>query len=280
MAGSRNSTNIRVLDSLRIPLLVSLRGQDYNRGVKVFFVAMLALLSASPAFSQQIASVDLTQSIESNHSTDKPSIPPPPEGCEKPEGMIADGVMLPEDKKPREILLELTKLSDRSPKVGSEVVAEIRLKNIDEKPINIPWSTDPNGRTKNQDPDHLEWEQGGFEILLESYGNDGSVLLKSAEFALFGSKFSPGSLLTIQPGEWVIAKMNFIIEARYFGTLGGESRLSVRWEQAARTWTRSKCGVNTGWFGYNDGFYKQERPAVIIQVISPDPTQKSAAKKQ
>jgi hypothetical protein len=138
---------------------------------------MLVLLSANHAFSQQIASIDLTQSIESSQSKEKLKVSPLPEGCEKPEGIIADGVMLPEDKKPREILLELTKLSDRSPKGGGEVVAEIRLKNIDKKPINIPWSTDPNALTKDQNPNHLEWQQGGFEILLEDQRNDGSTIL-------------------------------------------------------------------------------------------------------
>lgn len=191
---------------------------------------------------------------------------------------MADGVILPEDKEPREISLAITKLSDENPTVGSEVVAEIQLRNIGKNPINIPWSTDPSVIKKGQDPDHLKWEQGGFEMRLRDWRNEGFVL-KSPELPLYGSKFSPESQLTLQPGEWVTARMNFEIEDRYFGTPEGESRLSVEWEQASRTWARSKCGATTGWFDYNPGFYKQKQAAVTIHVTDSRSTKKGTANK-
>lgn len=91
---------------------------------------------------------------------------------------------------------------------------------------------------------------------------------------------SPGSQLTIQPGEWVIARMNFKIESRYLAPLK-ENRdcLLIEWEQASRNWTRSKCGVSTGWFDYNRGFYKQTRPAVTIQITDSRSTKNDAANK-
>ena len=238
--------------------------------MKALLVTILTLSLANHAFSQQIASVDLTQKLESTQPTERQKVTPLPQACAEPTGGVFDGVVLPEDKRPREISVEFTNLRDVNPQVGSDVVADIRLRNIDSKPINIPWSTDPSVIEKGQSPDHLEWEQGGFEVRLKDHRNNGFVL-KSLDMPLYGSKFSPGSQLTIQPGEWVSARMNFKIEDRYFGTPEGESRLSVEWEQASRTWTRSKCGVTTGWFGYNRGFYKQERPSVTIQVTGSGP---------
>src|ERR1700735_239155 len=250
--------------------LMNLPYYRHNRNMKALLVPTLTLLLANHAFPQQIASVDLTQRLESTQPTERQKVTPLAEACAEPTGGVFDGVVLPDDKRPREISVEFTNLSSVNPQVGSEVVADIRLRNIDKKPINIPWSTDPSVIEKGQSPDHLEWEQGGFEVRLKDHRNNGFVL-KSLDMPLYGSKFSPGSQLTIQPGEWVSARMNFKIEDRYFGTPEGESRLSVEWEQASRTWTRSKCGVTTGWFGYNRGFYKQERPSVTIQVTGSGP---------
>jgi hypothetical protein len=252
-----------------------LRG-SHNRNMKVVLMTALILLLANHAFPQQIATIDLTRSHESPKQTKKQKETPPPKGCSCPGGAMYDGIVQPPDKQPRDISLELTKLSDINPAVGSEVVAEIQLKNIGKNSISIPWSTHPGVITKGQNPDSVQWEQGGFEVLLRDRRQNGFVL-QSPDLPLYGSKFSAGSLLTIQPGEWVIARMNFKIADRFFGTPEGESRLSVKWEQASRTWTRGKCGATTGWFDYNGEFYRQERPAVTIQIADSGPIKNGTA---
>ena len=96
-----------------------------------------------------------------------------------------------------------------------------------------------------------------------------TILLKSTEGALYGTKFDNGTIITIKPGEWITALINFRLEDEFhFRTSEipmGRSELFLEWEQAFRSWDRTKCGWNTFWFGYGS-YYKQEHPTVTVQI--------------
>jgi hypothetical protein len=175
--------------------------------------APVVLLPVSSAFGQQIASADFTRAPE-------PAIPAQdqkkmtlPVGCERVlPGIIADGFVEPEGHKLPKIMLELTKLSNDTPTVGSELQAEVRLHNSGKQSVRIPWSTDIYKVTDGQGPDRIGWDGGSFQILLRGQ-QENDVLLKSLTYEFYGSTSSPGSLLTIQPGEWASAVIKFKLEA-------------------------------------------------------------------
>jgi len=106
---------------------------------------------------------------------------------------------VPEDHNPREITLELIGVSADKAPVGSELGADVRLLNSGKQSIQIPWSIDSKTVTDGQEPSHRESEGGSLEVLLRGQ-LDNDVLLESLTYPLYGSKFSPGSLLTLQPG--------------------------------------------------------------------------------
>jgi len=96
-----------------------------------------------------------------------------------------------------------------------------------------------------------------------------TIPLTGAEVSLYGTKLTQGTELTIKPGEWVAAFVNFKVEDLYNITSPsefplGESRLFVEWQQASRTWDRLKCGWGSTYFDNRD--YTQEHPELVVQV--------------
>jgi hypothetical protein len=239
--------------------------------MKALCCAPVALFLISPALAQQIASADLTRPPEPAIPAQNAGKTALPDGCQRLlPGIIADGSVEPEDHKPREIVLEIVKVSTDKPTVGSELQADVRLLNTGKQSIQIPWSTDQSIVRDHQDPGHLEWEGGSFEVLLRGQ-LDTDVLLKSSTSELYGSKFSPGSLLTLRPGEWVVAVIKFKLQAEYEvrpgGWKEGKMLLLVEWRQTARTQDLFGCKVANGYFRYN---YEQKNLSSIVQVSEDD----------
>ena len=229
------------------------------------------VLSANFAFSQQVGIVDLTQPepglVEAQTKSNQL-----PAGCtQMTAGIIADGAVTADDRRPRRISLEIDKLISNTIEVDGEGRAEVQLKNIGETPIQIPSSKD-SSVIKAPSPDHLEWEQGNFEVVLRDKQNH-TIALKSTEWPLFGSRFVTGSQTTINPGEWITAFLSFKVEDIYHTTKStefpiGEAKLFVEWQQARREWNRVGCTWNRAWFDY-EGYYKQEHSTTAVQIKQP-----------
>jgi hypothetical protein len=222
---------------------------------------------------QQVGSLDLTQPLQPAESAEKQEESNLPEGCKTLSGGgIADGYVDPEDHQLREIEVSMISVSETKPPEGSELQAEVRLRNIGKQLIQIPWSKDPRVKTEGQDPNHITWEAATFEVFLKrKHGND--VLLKNSSEWVYGSRFSGGSLLTLQPGEWITAKVKFTLEAEYLyhpGELGeGESQFIVEWDQVSRSWNVKNCGVWNAYFQY-DHFYEQTNLPLTVQITPAD----------
>jgi hypothetical protein len=219
--------------------------------------------------TQQVGSVDLTQPPQLAEPAEKQEISNLPEGCKTLSGgCIADGYVDPEDHRLREIEVSVVSVSETKPSEGSELQAEVRLRNTGKQSIQIPWSKDPRVKAEGQDPNHITWEAATFEVFLKiKHGND--VLLKNSSEWVYGSKFSAGSLLILQPGEWITAKVKFTLEAEYLyhpGELGeGESQFIVEWDQVSRSWNVKNCGVWNAYFQY-DHFYEQTNLPLTVQI--------------
>jgi len=228
-------------------------------------------MAVTSAQAQQIASVDLSRALEPSEYTQK--LTAVPEGCAQLlGGTIADGFVLSPTEGPRDIDVTIVKLSNENPALESEVKGEVQLKNSGEYPIQIPWSLDPNTINKGQDSGHLEWEEASVNVALTPH--DSLEVLNSP---LFGSRFSEGSDLTIQPGEWVTLIIKFRVALKFRvppqSTTPGQSLpkgkakagLLVQWEQARRTRDIRNCAVTTGWFSYQ-GYYRQQNPTATIRI--------------
>jgi hypothetical protein len=235
-----------------------------NRAIQCV-ISFFFLLGAARA--QQIGSVDLSRAAPSSTYSEALA---KTNGCSRfTPGMIADGIV-GLGQQPREITVKLVSVSDEKPTEGSVLQGEIELRNTGTEPIEIPWSTDPGVITSGQDPNRLEWEVATFEVLFSSdQDSDSGGFLKSLTANLYGSKFTAGSRLTVQPGQWVTATVRFKLEAMYLHVPGefkdGPLRLSAKWEQTARKWSVKDCVVSNFYAQY-DTFYNQQKSSLLIDV--------------
>jgi hypothetical protein len=243
------------------------------------FSALVLLLLADVAFSQQVGMVSLADPepapVVAQTKGDKLG-----SGCtQETVGKMANGFIKPDGSQPRRISLEVVNLSsDRLEVGGGDILAEVRLRNVGETPIQIPWSRDSSVMRKAPSPDHLDWEQGSFRVVLRGK-QDHTIALKSAESWLFGSQFVTGSQMTIKPGEWVTAFLNFEVVRMYQTSSSaefpiGDAELFVEWQQARRVWNREKCTWSRAWFDY-EHYYKQERRTIAVQIKQPGSADRS-----
>lgn len=233
--------------------------------------ALCFLMLAAAARAQQIASVNLPRVVVPATPSGKQARPNPCEGLFPP--VMGDGLVEPSDKEPREIVVEIVGISDKAPRIGDVVRVDVRVRNRGAHPFQIPWSLDPSVRGKVQNPQNLksgatpaEWEEGYLDVYLQ-----GSGILKSLSQGLYSSKSSPGSQITVGPGEWVNVKTTFKIEPE-FPTPGesikaGTARLTVEWDQTAISGKiyKNGCLIGSGYFRYDD-YYEQQNPATSITI--------------
>jgi hypothetical protein len=237
--------------------------------MKAFPVASVTLLLISNVFAQQINYVDLTRPAMPSEASENL-----PDGCkELSPAAIVDGWREPEDHAPHNIVVEVLSVRSTTPVLGSEVGAEVRLRNSDTRPIKIPWSTDLRTIEKGQGPDTLKWEEGTFEFMLEDRQGH-QVSLKSLTESLYGSEFAAESELTLKSGESITALVKFVLEdefsSRPLRLKAGEWQLSAKWSQAGRSWHVRNCKASNGYFQY-ERFYQQQNPGMVIQVGSSRP---------
>lgn len=224
---------------------------------------------ATVAFSQQVGFVDLAEpeaALAAPNAKHEQLAP----GCtEETVGIMANGTVVADDHQPRRISVEITKLISDKLEVGAEGRAEVRLRNVGETPVQIPWSKDSSLTREAPSTDHLDWEQSSFTVVLRDKQNH-RIALNSGERWLFGSQFVAASQMVINPGEWIIAYVSFNLEDKYHIRSSkdfplGQAELFVEWQQARRVWTRENCLWSRTWFDY-DGYYRQEHPTIAVQI--------------
>ena len=187
-------------------MLARKRRRGENAAMRTLLGFPVVLLLVGNAFAQQIGSVNLTRPPEHEAL---------PYGCKKLlPGTIGDGIAEPEDHVPRDIVVEVVSVKNTKPALRSELTAEVRLQNTGTRSMEIPWSTEFSTIEKGESPVALRWDEGTFEFTLEDKQGR-KVLLKSLTGAVYGSKFSAGSELTIKPGEGITAVVKFMLEEEF-----------------------------------------------------------------
>jgi hypothetical protein len=217
------------------------------------------------ARGQEVGSVDLTRPPVGDEFERGLSGPFLPNGCVKRGGGLGDGAVFATKNQAHEISVEVMKLGSEDHTTGGTERAEVKLLNSGNYPINIPWNTDLNSLRRTQDSRNFEWEVGSFHILLDR--DD----LKNSGQPIYGSTFSKGSMLTIQPSEWIKALITFKLELEHpwpgHFVKSGARQLQVKWEQSRLTQDLDlkKCEQWSGWLTYRN-FYKQQNPPFTMSI--------------
>ena len=249
------------------------------RLMMIHFQALLfAVGFASPALAQEVASKDLVRPpLATTEPAPSPATQEPDHAdkCSKMGVGFADGMTLAVDKKPRKLKIGLVEISSKILTKGSEITATVKLENAGEKSVQIPWSTDFQTTIEGQDLDKRFWEFAEFEISIRSKRNPKYYAhLVTTSQPLYGSRFVPGSFLTLEPGQWITARISFKIAVRHpeFEELDiGTNTLAMEWFQTSRSRTVKDCGVTLGYFSYDSPFESLNRKEVAqVEIESPE----------
>lgn len=254
-------------DEHRCPCL-HVRSRQRIVRMKWLSTGAIVCLLAGSAFAQNVGSIDLSRPIAAPKHTDTEKLP---NGCKKlSSGMIADGLPSGEGDVPRKIAVGVIGIRNPAPAIGSEVVAEIRLRNSDSRPITIPWSTDFDRIRKTEHPDALKWDQATFDFTLRDKRGK-HIALKGLTGFLVGSESVAGSELTLKPGDSITVTVKFAVEEAFpippLQLKPGEWQLSATWDQTGRSWGVRNCEVSNLYVHYEQ-FYEQQSTGVPIQVLA------------
>jgi hypothetical protein len=248
---------------------------------RVCETAFLLLILPVSSHAQQIASVDLAHPrvVHAGSDQDQENVKLP-ENCGRPGVSFADGEVVNDDLQPRKIEVEFITVSNTRLVAGENVEGTVRLQNVGDKPIQIPWSTDFRTTQNGEDPNLRSWEVAGFRIALLGAKNN-NVGLKSTSQVLFASKLVFDSTLTVKSGEWITAQISFKVEPQegtHQQVTPGQFELFVEWSQTAYTREIKNCGLTLGNYSYS-GVYRQSNPRIAVTVENePHDTTKKGSK--
>jgi hypothetical protein len=232
---------------------------------RIILLILIAMLSTRMR-GQKTGEIDL-----SRHEGDAAEIQSQnviPDGCGVPHGVHGDGVIVdPDPNKKLKVRIELTLPNDTF-KRGEMVDGKISMQNVGVGPILIPWNTDPHISIRPKDASQYAYEMGWFELRLKD-GRDVEVPLESASLSnfLYSSASHPG-ILNVNPGEYAIFKLRFLIDERRTSSVRrslktGDAHIEIEWRQARYEWQADGCNVNTGYFTY---IYQEDAKPIKIKV--------------
>jgi len=190
-----------------------------------------------------------------------------PEGCRHPRYKDSQTVITHRDSKLKiELVLSNKNEIDRN----GTLQGTILMKNVGTGPVVIPWSSNPDVSKRPRDILRHEYEQGWFDAELTGSSKIKVPLeTESVSMFLYSSPTVPGSTLTLEPGQWIVATASFVIAERRrccerLPIETGKAAIKVEWRQVRYTWERSGCTVKTGYFNYG---YQEDQNVVGVDVL-------------
>jgi hypothetical protein len=143
------------------------------------------------------------------------------------------------------------------------------LRNVGSESVEIPRTVDPQISSSKASSLEHDYELGWFEVEVKDK-NSSSIRLESESVSsfLYSSPTAPGTSLQLEPGQWIVAKFDFILEEDHKSSAGqllksGNADVTVRWRQALYTRRREDCKVETGYYNYN---YETESKPVVLEL--------------
>jgi len=244
--------------------------------IRVFQTLLFTAGFATAVHAQEVASKDLVRPPVAAIVSAPPPATQEPDSASKCGKMgvgFADGMTLAKDKKPRKLKVGLVEIGSKKLPKESEITATGKLENAGGKSVQIPWSTDFQTTIDGQDPNERFWEFAEFEMSIRSKRNPKYYAhLVTTSQPLYASRFVPGSFLTLEPGQWITARISFKIAVRHpeFEELDiGTNTLAMEWFQTSRSRIVKDCGVTFGYFPYDSPFESLNRSEVAQVQIEP-----------
>jgi len=222
----------------------------------------IALLLVASMQAQQAGSRDLTNAA------------PQPAAGENvfpncPHGHVsnADGLMI--SKMRDKFALSIEDLSSRLIPIGTEFAATVRLKNISDHDVTVPWAPNFQDVVAGQPQDDVEFQSSTFSFRVETGIEYKRTTELEGEMQLFGSEEKADTLLNLAPGQWATVRVKAVTRCRYKSQdpsacpglrPDAKARLTAEWSENSITVQNSNCNIQRGSFA---GPRADSRPEIV-----------------
>ena len=178
-----------------------------------------------------------------------------------------DGLMI--SKMRDKFALSIEDLSSRLIPIGSEFVVTLRLKNVSDKSVTVPWTPSFQEVLADQSPDSIDYQSASFTLKVETGIESKRTTSLEGEAVLYGTEQKPGSMLQLAPGQWATVRVRAIAHCRWKSQNpsicpvlrpDAKARLSAEWNETQYTFTNSACNIQRGNFA---GPRTESHPEII-----------------
>ena len=186
--------------------------------VKFTQIVLTALSFIVPTAAQEVGFLDMTQ-VQIRYRV----------RVTRSVGIIG-GVMGHSKPLPPTMRIKLESLDRREYTIGETLLFEVKLENVSQDRVRIPWNPHP-ADIEPDDPAQLyEYTNGQFSLSGE---DEHGETVHLSGISLYGSPKVPGSLLELSPGNWVRirAKIKLYVGETQWGKQllsRGESELALK----------------------------------------------------
>jgi hypothetical protein len=232
----------------------------------IMLLSLMAML-CTRVQCQQIGELDLGR--QPHDPSEAREVNVMPVGCGVTPAVHGDGVIVNPDPNNRSKLKIELKLPTDAFKQGETVESTVLVQNIGTEAIVIPWSLDSNVSIRPRNVSQYAYDMGWLELKLKGPRKvEVPLESESQSHFLYGSMSTPGSSLSMNPGEWVILKLRFLIDERRTSSVlipmkPGDASIEVTWRQARFEWKADGCAVETGYFSYQ---YREDAKPTKIKL--------------
>lgn len=211
---------------------------------------LVIFLITAPLYAQQAASQDLTR-VQPQPAAGENVFP----NC--PHGRVAntDGLMI--SKMRDKFSLSIEDLSSRLIPIGSEFSATVRLKNISDHSVTIPWAPNFQDVIAGQPQDDWQFESATFSFRIETGVEYKRTTELEGETVLYGSDEKPATLLELAPGQWASVRVRGVTRCRYKSQdpaacpglrPDAKARLTAEWSENGIAVQNTNCYIQRGNF--------------------------------
>lgn len=221
------------------------------------------ILAATLAQAQQAGSHDLTSLPAQASAAPEPTF----ENCPHGRVISTDGLMI--SKLRDKFALSIEDFSSRLIPIGTEFSATVRLKNISNSSVTIPWGTSLQEILAAQPPDDLAYETSTFSFKIET----GIEYKRTTELeglsVLYGSDEKTGSELELAPGQWANVRVRAVARCRWKSQdptacpglrPDSKARLTAEWSENGIALKNDSCSIQRGNFA---GPRTESRPEIV-----------------
>ncbi len=214
-------------------------------------LAVFIVLTATMVQAQQAGSHDLTSLPSQASAAPEPTFA----GCPHGRVVSTDGLMI--SKLRDKFALSIEDLSSRLIPIGTEFSATVRLKNISDSNVSIPWGTSLQEILAGQPPDDLAYETATFSFKIETGIEYKRITELEGLSVLYGSDEKAGSELELAPGQWASVRVRAVARCRWKSQdpaacpgmrTDPKARLTAEWSENGIALKNDSCSIQRGNF--------------------------------